>query len=173
MNIGFQGNADTSTSNFVGVIYSKNDNHFHFFENRENAYAASDDIPGDTTLQHAPIYTGDIVSSGTLTTSSDLRIKKNVKPMETQQGLQLVQQLKPVTYQRKDTEQHFIGFIAQDILENVTIEAKETIVKYSSPKDEYSVNYQCLVASLTKAIQEQQMMIDNLQRRLTELEQKK
>ena len=96
---------------------------------------------------------------GTLSASSDRRLKENI--VKTPYGLEEVLKLNPVTYRFKSNGLNQIGFIAQEVLpllpEVVTgtegdIEKGETL----------GITYSSLIPVLTKAIQEQQKIIEEL-----------
>ena len=95
------------------------------------------------------------------TVTSDLRWKENIRVLP--YGLAFVKQLQPVDYMRKNNEHKTreMGFIAQDV------EALLTKVGYTEQgfltKDDkgfMSLRYNDFIALLTKAIQEQQDIIE-------------
>jgi hypothetical protein len=98
-------------------------------------------------------------------TPSDAALKTNVQPI--QYGLDTVMKLKPIKH---DWVKHInmgdssIGFIAQDM----ELEVPEIV----TGAEYKSIDYPKLTAVLTKAIQEQQALIESLTTRLTALEQK-
>jgi hypothetical protein len=102
---------------------------------------------------------GTVYSNGPFTTTSDKRLKTNITKLEN--GLVDVMKLNPVVYDKKRTlestnyDLQEIGFIAQDLQKifpkRVVSEGKDKLL---------SVNYDALIPVLTKAIQEQQKIID-------------
>jgi hypothetical protein len=104
--------------------------------------------------------TGNFTAGGTITANSDLRIKKNIKPIT--DALKKVLMMQGVEYDRIDTEQHQIGFIAQEI-EKIIPEAVLTT------NDMKSVAYQNLVAVLVEAIKEQTKRIEILEKKVWQL----
>ncbi|NNC94771.1 MAG: hypothetical protein HKN92_04360, partial [Chitinophagales bacterium] len=107
-------------------------------------------------------------------TYSDQRVKKEVK--EIPYGLDAVMQLRPVHYHHHSTDfkdgfvlrddyREEIGFIAQETYNIID----EVVYK---PEDEskslWSMNYGKLTPVLVKAIQEQQAIIESLQKQLSE-----
>ena len=107
---------------------------------------------------------GNILASGTITPSSDARLKKNVTTVE--DGLNKVMALNPVGYDKKhtidgdfdETAAYEYGFLAQEVQEVLP-----KIVKAAN--DEHgtlSLNYNAIVPVLTKAIQAQQAEIEAL-----------
>lgn len=127
-------------------------------------------------LNSAGTNTGGIQQSGTTTvayaTSSDYRLKENVKPMV--KALDKVSKLKPVTYNWKSDGSVGQGFIAhelQEIVPDCVIGEKDAVNEDGSIKSQ-SIDTSFLVATLTAAIQEQQALIENLTTRLSALENK-
>ena len=105
---------------------------------------------------------GDMTIAGTLTQNSDIRIKENIKPLESQ--LEIIGKLNPVSYNKKENkktletykEKKEIGFIAQEveeILPELISENKEGIK---------SLAYGNMTSILVKAIQELKAEIDDL-----------
>jgi hypothetical protein len=119
------------------------------------------------------VYANGTISASVFETTSDLRLKKNIAPLE--HSLEAVMQLNPVSYDKKksmDSSDYSIkenGFIAQE-LKNVF----PTLVKEGTDKDMLlSVNYTALIPVLTKAIQEQQNEINELKELVKQLINKK
>lgn len=100
---------------------------------------------------------GSISTSGSATTystSSDYRLKKNIKPMTG--ALDKVAQLKPVTYKWKSDGSNGQGFIAhelQAVVPDAVIGAKDGVDANGNPEYQ-GVDTSFLVATLTAAIQE-------------------
>lgn len=95
--------------------------------------------------------TGQIIGSGPYSQSSDVRLKKNITPLE--DPLDKVLQLRGVEYDWKDSDRaksgHQIGLIAQeveDVYPEVVVTNKETGMK--------AVAYDHLVAPLIEAVKE-------------------
>lgn len=122
----------------------------------------------------------DTVSIGTITqngttgvsynTSSDYRLKENIQPM--QNALATVAQLNPVTYTWKIDGSDGQGFIAhelQAVVPDAVTGEKDAVDAEGKPIYQ-GVDTSFLVATLTKAIQEQQAIINSLQDRITALE---
>lgn len=111
--------------------------------------------------------------AGAYVNGSDERLKDNIQTLN--DGLAIVSQLRPVTFQYKPehTKDQSIqpGFIAQELQQAMTGKAYLGGVVQSGP--EYlNVAYQNLIPILTKAIQEQQAVIESLAVRIAELEAK-
>ena len=116
---------------------------------------------GNTTGTAGPYVAGGGTS---WTSSSDQRFKDNVQAIT--YGLDAVKSLNPVSYVRndRDTGETELGFIAQEV-ENVVQE----VVNVDSD-GYYGMNYERLIPVLTKAIQEQQDLIESLTARIAALE---
>jgi hypothetical protein len=105
--------------------------------------------------------------AGAYTNGSDERIKENITPLNT--GLDVVAKLNPVTYTYKEDwsrdQSIQTGFIAQDLL--VALEGKNYVDGIVNQSSEYmSVAYQNIIPILTKAIQEQQTIINDIKTEL-------
>lgn len=112
----------------------------------------------------------------TITSLSDARDKKDIAPIDA--GLNLVQQLKPVSFlwNMRDGGKVDIpdtGFIAQDLLE-----AQEAAgvhipgLVYTADADRLEAGYGKLIPIMVKAIQEQHALIEQLQAKIGALESK-
>ena len=104
--------------------------------------------------------------TGNYTAVSDERLKKNIEPVES--VLDKINSLQPRKYNMKEevntAEKHY-GFIAQE-LENIFPElVSVTPDDGDGIADLRTVSYTELIPILVKAIQEQQKMIEELQRR--------
>ncbi|NNL80832.1 MAG: tail fiber domain-containing protein [Flavobacteriaceae bacterium] len=96
------------------------------------------------------------------TVTSDKRWKEQIRDLP--YGLEFVKQLKPVDYIRKnnDRKTREMGFIAQDmeaLLAKVGYDDQGFLKK--NDKGYISLRYNDLIALLTKAIQEQQEIIED------------
>jgi hypothetical protein len=126
---------------------------------------------GDST----GIVIGTIVRSGSSTnynTSSDYRLKENIVPMTG--ALATVQALKPVTYKWKIDGSDGQGFIAhelQAIVPDCVTGEKDAVDEEGNPVYQ-GVDTSFLVATLTAAIKEQQIIINELKTRIEALESK-
>ena len=104
--------------------------------------------------------------AGAYVNGSDERIKDDIAPIE--YGLDVVKKLNPVTYRYKKDwskdQSTQTGFIAQELL----VALQDTnyvdgVVQQGGSEGYYSVAYQNIIPILTKAIQEQQAIITQLQ----------
>jgi len=108
---------------------------------------------------------GSITYNGTsvaYNTTSDYRLKENVKPMRG--ALAKVAALKPVTYTWKADGSEGEGFIAhelQEVCPNAVAGEKDAVDVEGNPKYQ-GIDTSFLVATLTSAIQEQQAIIESL-----------
>jgi len=109
------------------------------------------------------VVTGSIQGNNTNTTyatSSDYRLKENVKPM--QNALAIVTKLKPCTYTWKVDGSDGQGFIAHELAEVVpecVVGEKDALDKDGNP-DYQGVDTSFLVATLTAALQETKALLD-------------
>lgn len=101
--------------------------------------------------------------------ASDARLKRDIQPM-TNYGLAQVLQLKPVTYYyRADkTNHHEVGFIAQDV-QKIIPEVVSGSEGDLQKGETLGLSYDNLVPLLTKAIQEQQAIIEDQQKQIDNL----
>ncbi|NBW21355.1 MAG: tail fiber domain-containing protein [Caulobacteraceae bacterium] len=123
---------------------------------------------------------GQIFATNATIATSDIKFKENITPLN--KGLEIVNKLKPVTFNFKnDTENNFseyeeVGFIAQDVDRALSTETfAKSIVKASDDTDPNStmgLANQNLIPILVKAIQEQQAQIKALEQRIINLENK-
>jgi hypothetical protein len=106
------------------------------------------------TLQNGASCT----SGGVWTDASSRNLKENINALTSEQALDALEGLQPVTYNYKaDKEEGHVGFIAEDVPDLVASKDR----KGMSPMD--------VVAVLTKVLQEQQQTIDDLRQEITEL----
>ncbi|WP_312399956.1 tail fiber domain-containing protein, partial [Chryseobacterium sp.] len=103
-------------------------------------------------------------------TTSDVRLKRNIKPVEN--GLQTILKLNPVSYEKKtnlDTKEYKtkeIGFVAQEIREVLP----DMVAESEDENKLLSVNYDSLIPVLTKAVQELNSKVDELNAKVQKLE---
>jgi hypothetical protein len=120
-------------------------------------------------------YAGAITSNGSVTSytsASDYRLKENITPMTG--ALAKVAQLKPCTYKWKSDGSSGQGFIAhelQSVVSDAVVGDKDAVNADGKPMYQ-GVDTSFLVATLTAAIQEQQVLITTLTDRITALENK-
>jgi hypothetical protein len=115
---------------------------------------------------------GSITHNGTSTaynTSSDYRLKHDIEPMTG--AIAKVVQLKPVTYKWNADGSSGEGFIAHELAEampHAVSGEKDAVNKDGSIKPQ-GIDTSFLIATLTAAIQEQQVMIDQLKAEMAAL----
>jgi hypothetical protein len=141
----FQNNYDSDMWNYY--MYTTNDLTLWFNDVEKGAF---DDVTGNYTA------------------SSDLRLKKNIEPIEP--VLSKLLELKPRRYHfniQEDSGQKHLGFIAQDVLD-----VFPSLVHYQDEADLYTLDYSGFGVLAVKAIQEQQEIIDDQQQQIDELMRK-
>ena len=140
-------------------------------------------IGDSATTSYAAYFVGDVNYTGTLTNVSDRKLKYDVKPLTG--ATNILNQLQPKSYlYKQDGEAGYLnlsegkqfGFIAQELEEVVPELVREQVQPKGFKKDgqvEYkAVNYMGLIPILTQALKEQQELIEQLEKRITELENK-
>ena len=96
--------------------------------------------------------------AGVWTDSSSREYKENIKGLTSEEAMDVLEGLNPVTFNYKvDKEDEFVGFIAEDVPELV------------ATKDRKGMSAMDVVAVLTKVVQEQQKMIQKQQKTISEL----
>ena len=126
---------------------------------------------GSVVLSNAPTLTGTtnmatLVASGNITSSSDRRIKKDIKRIEG--ALDKVTQIGGYTFTRTDDTNKGVrqaGIIAQEI-----IEVLPEVVQISEETGYYSVSYGNITALLIEALKEERLERLKLEERLARLE---
>ncbi|MDN3671706.1 tail fiber domain-containing protein [Flavobacterium branchiarum] len=112
---------------------------------------------------------GNLRYSGSLSQVSDVRVKKNIRPLNN--SLDKITKINCYTYDRTDdNSKDQMGVIAQE-LEKIYPELITT-GKYGEIEDFKTVNYSGLIPALIEAVKEQQKTIDKLNLRLEILEGK-
>ncbi len=112
---------------------------------------------------------GDLTIAGDLTENSDIRLKENITPLNS--VLESLEQITPIHYHFKNRQTHpsdrQIGLIAQEI---------EPLFPELVSEDSngmLSVNYSKMATVLLKAVQEQQQIILQMEKRIDDLENEK
>ena len=127
---------------------------------------------------------GSALASGGTWTNSDARLKKEIAPIDN--ALSNIKKLRPTTYYFKSDDEKYkylnlpksqqFGLIAQEVREVFPNIVNETRMKDEDGKDReesvLSMNYTELVPVLIKGMQEQQALIEKLEKRIVELEKK-
>ena len=137
---------------------------------------------GSGTMRQIDFFTGtntsrigsieSTTSTTAYNTSSDYRLKNTIKPMTG--ALAKVALLKPCTYKWNADGSNGQGFIAHELAEVVPdcVSGKKDAVNAQGNPEYQGIDTSFLVATLTAAIQEQQVLIKTLSARLTALESK-
>jgi hypothetical protein len=125
-----------------------------------------------TTAVTFPLQVGDsgtgtggngahVTAGGTWTNGSSRTFKRDIVELDADQARETIAALKPVTYHYKaEPNEEYVGFIAEEVPELVAQTSSDR--KYLSPMD--------IVATLTKVVQEQQKQIEDLSRKVDELQ---
>lgn len=123
---------------------------------------------GHTT--NTAVYARGTVYSNSTALTSDRRLKTDIKSVAN--GLSTVMKLNPVSYNKRlsfDTEEYNkkeIGFIAQEVQEILP----DLVSVGPDENKTLSLDYNSLIPILTKAIQEQQVLIEALKAKVERLE---
>jgi len=111
-----------------------------------------------TTSANLQFNGTNLTCAGTVTANSDERLKKNVETIA--DALHKVTGLRGVEYDHKNTGDHCLGLIAQEVEQIIPD------VVYEDATGVKSVAYQNIVALLIEAVKDQQRQIDELKRKL-------
>ena len=107
---------------------------------------------GDVTFE------GSIEVQGTITESSSIRFKENIKPLEP--SLDKVEQLNPVTYNKIGIDEEEIGLIAEEVSALFP-----EVVTYNEEGQSTGIQYQRLSVILLKAMQELTNRVKKLEKK--------
>jgi len=100
-----------------------------------------------------------LTAGGAWTNASSITVKQDVADLDATRAMQAIRSLRPVTFAYKvDPSEQYVGFIAEEVPDLV------------ATGDRKGLSAMDVVAVLTKVVQEQQKTIDDLSRRLAELE---
>jgi hypothetical protein len=101
-------------------------------------------------------------TGGVWTDASSRAYKENIEDLTAAEAIQALKSLDPVKYNmKKAKDEKHVGFIAEDVPDLVASKDRKGL----SPMD--------IVAVLTKVVKEQQKTIDDLSKKISELEKKK
>lgn len=138
------------------------------------AFDNIDDL-GSATQRWDDVY----ATSGVVNTS-DIRLKKNIKMLP--YGLDEVLKMQPISYQWKNSQskETKLGFSAQDLLKIIpeVVKTEDNIYSENDRSSTKKINknlgvyYSDIIPVLTKAIQEQHVIIEDLLKRIEHLEKK-
>ena len=100
-------------------------------------------------------------------TVSDQKFKKDIEDIS--YGLDTVKALQPRKFKWKENDESTIGFIAQEVKPVISEIITEPLESPAGLENGMTLNYSALTAVLTKAIQEQQDIIEDLQKQINEV----
>lgn len=123
-----------------------------------NATTAGWKNSGGTARVSWNISSGDFTAAGNITAYSDAKLKTNVQAINN--ALSLVTRMRGVFYDRKDTGEHGVGVIAQEMREVLP-----QVVKQSGGDEFMSVAYGNIVGVLIEAVKELTAKVENLEAR--------
>ena len=122
-------------------------------------------VPGFLTIPNLAVAGSTAICRNSFnrigTCSSSLRYKTNLAPYRN--GLSLISQLKPITFDWKDGGMHDLGFGAEDV-EKID----PLLVTYNADGQVEGVKYDRISAALVNAVKEQQAQIESLQLQVKE-----
>jgi hypothetical protein len=164
-----QGNGAVGVNTTSIGAYQLKVKHFEFGMDLENGLGDDWEIVtassgGNLNLFFNNNFRGSFNAASGLYTSSDRRLKSDIKPFRS--ALAGIMQLNPTEYVHVDnikTGKRTIGFIAQDLNE-VFPEVVSHEVLPERNQDIYMVNYGLMSVITVKAMQEQQVQIESLQK---------
>jgi hypothetical protein len=149
------GNTVWHAGNFTNN--SANWNTAYGWGNHADASYFKVDSTEPVTIQAETVnFSGNVVIEGTLTESSSIRFKENIKPLEPSLGK--VEQLNPVTYNKIGSEDEEIGLIAEEVAELFP-----EVVTYNEDGSPQGIQYQRLSVILLKAVQELTERVNKLE----------
>ena len=126
--------------------------------------------PGSNSVRIGNAGVGTINGQVTLTSTSDRRWKDNIK--DSKLGLEFIKTIRPVSYFRKNDENKKTeyGFIAQELeTAFMNVGDSNNAVVSKDTEGMYGVRYSDFISISVKAIQEQQELIEDLQKSNIEL----
>ena len=162
--ISLYGNGGNLDINSTGVQLNKNGGYFHVNSDGSAVTIVSKKWINLQPTSGTVVY-GDLHVYGTIHNSSDKRLKRNIQKRKAP-TLKLIKGINLYSYDWKESGAHEkCGFVAQQMDEVIP-----EIVHYDEDRDRYSINQIGLIPYLTKAIQEQQSVIENQNERIVALE---
>ena len=174
-----QGYMGIGTSTPEEAIHIANEAAIQFGETAE-IRATGDNLLFNTTLIPAAISQnlgtstkrwGRVYTVAGVVTTSDIRLKENVRHITN--GLDIITQITPIRYNLISTpEEQHLGFSAQELETIVPEVVYKEASGCESNDSTYGVNYAELIPVLTKAIQEQQHLIEQMGEELQLLKKK-
>ena len=175
----YGGTFNASNSNALGAQYG--------------VYATSN-AAGAATTKYAGFFAGNVTVTGTFTNPSDERLKKNIQKIQSG-AIDKIMALNPSTFQyrtdefpnvnfSKGTHYGFTAQVVQQVLPALVTENSIDVASHDAKNPSLrtdatqaqtkymAVNYMEMIPILTKAMQEQQVMIQQLQEEIKALKNK-
>ena len=118
---------------------------------------------------------GNAQLSGTLTQSSDQRLKTNIEPLDASSTLALIDQLNPVTFNWIDPDQDSnpqLGFIAQQVQQIFPDLVSTTSPTTLTPDGTLGLNYIGLISPIVKSIQALYADVQGIEQTIADFSQK-
>ena len=110
----------------------------------------------NTTSPSTALQVNGTVTATTFQSTSDINLKENIKTVNN--SLNIVSQLRGVTFDWKNTHQASIGVIAQEV--------EQILPELVSGGENKTVNYNGIIGILVEAIKEQEVRIEKLENKL-------
>jgi len=155
----FTGSFSGSGENILGVVSSSFSETASFALNAGGG--AGFPFSGSAEITGALAVTGSL-SATTITETSAQRYKENIASITSSN---VIYQLRPVTFDWKETGTHDIGLIAEEVNEHIP-----EMVSIDEDGNIEGVKYSKLTSLLVKAVQDQQQTIEQLTTRISYLE---
>ena len=130
------------------------------------------DSSGNIYAQSDSAYCELPASGSSWTCSSDQRLKQNIRDLPYEDGLGVIQKLRPVTYEMKTDTNHLqqLGFIAQEVQGVVPqLVQKSSITTKTTPDGMLTLNTTGMTPLLVKAVQQMKSLFDSDHADLVEL----
>ncbi len=184
----------SSTAVNVGILAfasgSANENfggRFEITDNTGTNYVVYAAAPGSASTSYAGYFDGDVHSTGTVTWTSDARLKNNIQDIDSANALEQLLRLQPKTYEYRRADYPTLtlpqgtqyGLLAQDV-EQVFPQLVSDVIqpakldKYgrrlSEPVEYKGLNYVGLIPMLISALKEEHAKNEEMENRLEELE---
>lgn len=163
---------DTNTDSELLKMFPKNDIYeYTGLQMLDGAIKFFKNIAGTYTFKmDSNLYlTGKVYTDQDI---SDEREKENIQPAS-QKALDIINQIQHKEFDMKKDKSHFnIGYIAQE-LEKIDKNFVNKVEASEFLEEKYYVNQLPILATVTKAIQEQQQQIEELQKQINELKGEK
>jgi hypothetical protein len=116
---------------------------------------------GTTDPQKKLHVVGGAIITANLDLGSSRALKKNIQPLQAEEARDALKELRPVKFNyRSDPNEDAVGFISEEVPDLVATNSRKTL----RPMD--------IVAVLAKVTQDQQKVIEQLSRKIIDLEKK-